>query len=76
MKSTAKRGLARPFALAFALLLTPIAFGGPNEAPVKIANICADSGKCCFEPGSFCGRSTHDYFRAGGNCPDDAELDQ
>lgn len=69
MKSTDKRGLGRPFAIAFALLVTPIAFGGPTEAPVKIANLCAESGKCCFEPGSFCGRNNMDYFSAAGKCP-------
>lgn len=69
MKSTEKRGLARPFALAFALLVTPIAFGGPADAPIQIANICAESGKCCFEPGAFCGRKNQDYFTAAGKCP-------
>lgn len=69
MKSTEKRGWTKPFALAFALLLTPIAFGGPTQAPVQINNICAQTGKCCFEPGSYCGRKNMDYFTASGKCP-------
>ena len=67
MASSQKRRLVRPLVLALFLMGAPLAFGSPAAPIIKVNDACAESGKCCYEIGSFCGES-FDHYRTSGKC--------